>query len=229
MLEKQTIDILHRDFPPEAVQEKKSFVDPVTQKQKFLKGYKPQYITERLNEAFGHDCWDWEILKHGMEKIEVKTKTIIEVWVLGRFSLNTFVKDEVSGRITKTLISFKDQFGTSNVNSGMDLGDAYKSASTDALGKCASWFDIGGKAYKGLEKRTPMSVDDIEPKNIEPESDIDAKKTELATLCKEYKIGKEAFKTLQMTVFKEVREISELTIEDVEKLIEHLKATKSPF
>ncbi len=224
MLEKKTIDILQKDFPAEAVQEKKGFVDPVTQKQKFLKGYKPQYITERLNEAFGHDCWDWEILEHGMEKFEFKTKTLIEVWVLGRFTLNTFNEDPITKRLTKVEISHKDQFGTSNVNSGMDLGDAYKSASTDALGKCASWFDIGGKAYKGLEKRPALSTDDIEP-----QSDIDAKKSELASLCKDYKIGKEAFKTLQMTVFKEVREISELAIEDVDKLIEHLKTTKSPF
>lgn len=224
MLEKKTIDILQRDFPAEAVQEKKGFVDPVTQKQKFLKGYKPQYITERINEAFGHDCWDWEILKFGMEKFEFKTKTLTEIWVLGRFTLNTFNEDPITKRLTKVEISHKDQFGTSNVNSGMDLGDAYKSASTDALGKCASWFDIGGKAYKGLEKRPALSTDDIEP-----QSDIDAKKSELASLCKDYKIGKEAFKTLQMTVFKEVREISELAIEDVDKLIEHLKTTKSPF
>jgi Rad52/22 family double-strand break repair protein len=83
------------------------------------------YVVERLNEVFGLDGWTaaYELVE-AEEMVVVKCCLTVKAYGLMR-----------------------EQFGG---NSNYDRGDAYKSACSDALGKCASQLGIGSYVYKGL-------------------------------------------------------------------------------
>ncbi|MFZ0591581.1 MAG: Rad52/Rad22 family DNA repair protein [Bryobacteraceae bacterium] len=83
------------------------------------------YVVERLNEVFGLDGWtaSYELVE-AEEMVVVKCRLTVKAYAIMR-----------------------EQFGG---NSNYDRGDAYKSACSDALGKCASQLGIGGYVYKGL-------------------------------------------------------------------------------
>jgi hypothetical protein len=215
MLDKEVIKQLRADFPKKSVQVKKGFKDKKTGEFKILTGYKPQYITERMNDVFGHENWDFEILQFGTdEKIEW-------VWVLGKLTIYVSKKDEnsVQGPLVRSVMTTKNQFGTS-YNGGAGLGDAYKGAATNSFEKCSSFLDIAHIAYKGdLPAPGEAPIDDK----------IEEAKEELKKECKKYDVGKEAFKTLLKTVLKEDREPNSLTTEEIKKLTEHLKKNKAPF
>jgi len=215
MLDEKTITKLREGFPEESIQVKDSFKDPKTGDTKILTGYKPQYIVERLNDAFGHENWDFEVKEHGREGDDV--------WIWGRLTTYITNQDDVNHR---KILSFREQFGTSKYNKGTTVGDCYKGAATNALEKCASHYDIGHLAYKGL-----VEVPDDNPKSKTIK--VDKAKKELLVECKKYNINKDAFKTLTKNVLKleedEERSIAEMTTEEIEKLTEHLKKNKTPF
>lgn len=213
MLEEKKIKEIRADFPKESVQVKKGFKNPETGEQDYLTGYKPQYIFERLNDVFGHDGWNYEILSHGM--IDGEKKGVADVWVLGRLT----IKD----------ITVVDQFGTGSYNKGTSIGDALKSAATNALEKCASLKDIGHIAYKGLLEvpETHPNHKEIKTNKIEKSKNI--VKEELALACKKFNINKDSFPTLVKTVLKEEKNIKDITIEEMQKLIEHLEKYGAPF
>lgn len=217
MLDKKTVDLLRADFPKDSVQVKTGFKDAATGKTKKLTGYKPQYYIERLNDAFGHDGWDFEILQFGLSHDNKG------VWVQGRLSIyhTEMNKDSINGPVVRQLLSFKDQFGTSMCNSTSTLGDSYKGAATNAMEKAASLYDVGHKAYKGLEPLPGERKEDL--------SDKDKIKDELINICKKHKIGKIAFATLKETVLKSKKETEELTEEELTKILEYVKKSKSPF
>ena len=83
------------------------------------------YVVERLNEVFGLDGWTaaYELVE-AEEMVVVKCRLTVKGYGL-----------------------IREQFGG---NSNQDRGDAYKSACSDALGKCASQLGIGSYVYKGL-------------------------------------------------------------------------------
>ncbi len=93
-----------------------------------LVSIKAQYIVERLNDVFGVYGWEFNtdfdkcsegILCHGVLKVG---------------------KDPgVHRKVSSTGYSPTKK----------NLGDAYKSAQTDALGKAASWLCIGNDVFKG--------------------------------------------------------------------------------
>jgi len=92
------------------------------------------YVEKILNFTFGWN-WDFEVIQHGKEGGQV--------WVQGKLT----VKDDAGHSITKS------QFGRADIKllkngSGMvDFGNDLKSATTDALKKCASLLGIASDIY----------------------------------------------------------------------------------
>ena len=91
----------------------------------YLSSIKAIYVTERLNEVFGTGAWRVEV-----EKVDQNAKMIV---VKVKFSIPEYG------------IEYECYGGNDNV----DLGDAYKGATTDALTKIGSWLGIGGEVFKG--------------------------------------------------------------------------------
>lgn len=232
MYKPELVKKIREDFPAESIQIKRGFKDPKTGKQQNLIGYKPQYIIERLNDCFGHDGWDFEILEHKVEEVILYDKKgterrSLEVYVLGQLSIMApkwYKENEVApdGPVVRSLVTKKQQFGLSSVNMGMPLGDALKSAATNAMEKCASMLDIGAKAYKGLEK---VPDDHKEKGDIDKDNLIQ----DLISKCKKYNIDKEAFPILCKNVLGKEDHPSELSNEEINKLIVHIEKNKAPF
>lgn len=91
----------------------------------YLSSIKSIYVTERLNEVFGVGAW------------RVETNKVDQ--------LNKMVVVKVRLTIPAYGIDYECYGGNDNV----DLGDAYKGATTDALTKIASWLGIGQEVFKG--------------------------------------------------------------------------------
>ena len=223
-LDEKTISIIRADFPEDSVQVKKGFKDAATGKQMYLTGYKPQYIFERLNDAFGHDGWSYEIIEKGIEGKDA--------WVWGRLSIYKIIIDEALGTYSRILMSSVDQFGTGSYNAGTSLGDAMKGASSNALEKCASLKDIGHLAYKGLVGVPEEHPESQNLKADKAKSDRDNTIKELGAICKKYKIDTKSFPTLTKNVLKESIEsnnIASIETADLVKLIEFVKKHEGPF
>jgi hypothetical protein len=86
------------------------------------------YVVERLNEVFGLDGWT-----AAYELVEAEAMVVVKC----RLAVMAYGL-------------MREQFGG---NSNQDRGDAYKSACSDALGKCASQLGIGSYVYKGLVRQ----------------------------------------------------------------------------
>ena len=97
-------------------------------------GYKPQYVVDAMNETFGLGGWGFEELESSVEGADkvVLVVSKVKVWIK---DVNFQPAAWGQGRITRG-----------------DVGDARKSAQTDALKKALSYFSIGAKAYQGLLK-----------------------------------------------------------------------------
>jgi len=90
-------------------------------------GYKPQYIIDAMNEVFGLGNWGYNELYNELEDGVMVAK--VEVWIAG--------------------IEYKPVgYGQGRVTKG-DVGDARKSANTDAWKKGFSLFSICARAYRG--------------------------------------------------------------------------------
>ena len=103
---------------------------------KFLSSIKSIYVTERLNEVFGVGSWrvETEIVERAERMVVVKL----------RFSIPEYG-------------IYYECFGG---NDNVDLGDACKGATTDALTKVCSWLGIGAEVFKGRQTSagaTPQS------------------------------------------------------------------------
>lgn len=94
---------------------------------KFLSAIKSIYVTERLNEVFGVGSWrvETEIVERAERMVVVKL----------RFSIPEYG-------------IYYECFGG---NDNVDLGDACKGATTDALTKVCSWLGIGAEVFKGRQ------------------------------------------------------------------------------
>lgn len=91
----------------------------------YLSTIKAIYVTERLNEVFGTGAW--RIRTEFIEK--VGKMVVVKVY----FSIPDYG------------IEYECYGGNDNV----DVGDAYKGATTDAITKIASWLGIGGEVFRG--------------------------------------------------------------------------------
>lgn len=96
-------------------------------------GYKPQYVIDAVNAEFCGE-WDMEIVnKETYPTLNKKGETVKNAFVTVRITLN--------GKKIETMASHPILD---------DVGDAFKSAQTDALKKGFAHFSIGNRAYHGL-------------------------------------------------------------------------------
>lgn len=118
---KNIYDLLKADFPAEAYTED-------TSRGFALTSLKAQYVVDRLNEVLGLE--GWELTGEYKE---------IEEGVLYFGKLTAIIGD-------RTVIRESVGFSRDKKN----VGDAYKSARTEALSKAASHLGVGDAMYKGL-------------------------------------------------------------------------------
>lgn len=218
--DEKRIGLLRKSFPSESIQVKKNEKNSKTGKRFVLVGIKPQYIIERLNDVFSHAGWDYQVVEKGIEGKQV--------WVLGRLTIYAPVitPNRLEGPISRNVVTIKEQFGTSDYKGSMPLGDALKSAATNAMEKCASLLDIAHEAYKGLLTPPSGTKGDDDAKEVERDNLL----SELTSTCKKYEIDKDSFKTLKKTVHgKEDGEIDDFSTDEIEAMIDHLNEHKSPF
>ncbi|MFW6122450.1 MAG: Rad52/Rad22 family DNA repair protein [Petrotogales bacterium] len=109
------------------------------------------YIVSRLNEIFGFN-WSWDILSESDVDTSLK---IGEVMCEGKLTINGVSKTQHGSA------DVQYQRGSDHTPDNLiSLGDNYKSASSDALKKCASLFGISLDVYAGKIK--PEDVDNVE-------------------------------------------------------------------
>lgn len=97
----------------------------------------PDFVIETLNEAFGGE-WSTRIVSHDI------------------FAENVAVVGlELSVPTTDGKYIAKQQFGSCEINRGMDVGSAFKGAASDALKKCATLLGLGLELYKDEEPVVP--------------------------------------------------------------------------
>lgn len=111
------------------------------------------YVVSQLNAAFSPFGWEFEIVEQGQTDRKNENSSEGEVWVRGKLT----IVDHVNGyRVSKT------QYGQHPIHNKVPIGDAFKSAGTDALKKCASMLGIGLDIYWGQldlpEKEKPQTT-----------------------------------------------------------------------
>jgi len=107
---------------------------------KSYSGYKPQWIIDAVNTEFAGQ-WKVESLQNSIyvSPKDKKEHAFVQVRV-------TFIGFLINGHCP-SMEAF-----ASHPNNQNDIGDAYKSAQTDAMKKALSHFSIGNRAYHGLLK-----------------------------------------------------------------------------
>lgn len=105
--------------------------DNFTADHKGYTGYKPQHIIDAINTEF---CGEWSLTIQGRE-----------VYKNDKFDV-AFV------HVRLTLRGQSVDAMASHPNTQNDIGDAFKSAQTDAMKKAFAHFSIGNRAYYGLLK-----------------------------------------------------------------------------
>lgn len=223
-LDDKLIKHIRSDFPAKAVQAKKVITNAKGDTTKIFTGYVPQYIIERLNDCFGHEGWDFNIIT-----LQMNDRV---AWCHGKLTMYVSGADEISGLMKRAVVCVKEQIGSCEYSERISYGDALKGAATNCLEKCASMLDIGHTAYKGELEATPdalIKMGDSGGEAPHKADDREALTLELKVVCKECGIGKEAFPKLVKNALKTEKETKELTVDDLKKLIAHVKTNKSPF
>jgi len=88
------------------------------------------YVISQLNTIYGQLNWDFEVID--------KARDGNEIWVQGKL---TIIDHRNGFEVSKT------QFGQCQLKDKQAVGDAYKSATSDCLKKCASMFGIAQDIY----------------------------------------------------------------------------------
>lgn len=104
------------------------------------------YVTKVLNFVFGWN-WDFEVIAHGKEGGQV--------WVQGKLT----VKSPKGETITKTQFGRADIKTLKSTKEMLDFGNDLKSATTDALKKCASMLGIASDIYGKMEYKQEANVE----------------------------------------------------------------------
>jgi len=104
-------------------------------------GYKPQFIVDAANTAFGAEGWKHVVKAVSVDEVPLKNggNTLIAT---------AEVAIQLLSENQTVLFETGSQFGGSRVMSG-NLPDAKKGAVTDAIGKALSILGIGNRAYRG--------------------------------------------------------------------------------
>jgi len=244
-LSEQHIKKIRESFPEEAIQIyaelKQENGETLT-----LIGYRPQYIIERLNDCFGHEGWDFTIIKYDIADRFAWVWGRLSVYACRGYSKEKLDENDLLEPIHRTIMTIKEEFGSCKIGN-LGIGDALKGAATNALEKCASLLDIGHEAYKGkvsapkslLDKKkkveyVPKTLAEKAPEEIQAQEELEKNvpklKSMLSELCSQHKMGKTALSAAIKNVLN--KEISPAELEDPEdflKLIKHIKATGAPF
>lgn len=107
------------------------------------------YVVKVLNFVFGWN-WDFKVIDKGREDNQI--------WVYGELT----VKSPKGEAITKGQFGRADIKFKKNTKEMLDYGNDLKSATTDALKKCASLFGIGSDIYGKMEIKTETEKDFLE-------------------------------------------------------------------
>lgn len=109
-----------------------------------------QSMVDRLNEVVGHFNWEFEPLQIdvNMSSQSVSCLGELRIWDEER---QRWIFRRQYGNDTMTV-----KKGRSNPD-GQAIEDAKKSAVSDSLKKCASWFGTASDVYKGIIKCIPVS------------------------------------------------------------------------
>lgn len=96
-------------------------------------GYKPQYVIDAVNSQFCGE-WDMEIIdKSTYPTKNKKGEEVKNAFVTIRLTLNN---RKIESLASHPILD--------------DVGDAFKSAQTDAMKKAFAHFSIGNRSYHGL-------------------------------------------------------------------------------
>ena len=123
-LSAEKIKKLKEDFPPEALSTDSSRGFELT-------SIKAMYVIDRLNDVFGPLGWGYGFT----DPIEKEGEQIVKV---------TLIIPDTGGEKPHTITHYGGKKVIRN-----NVTDAYKSAITDGLTKCASILGIGHKVFKG--------------------------------------------------------------------------------
>ncbi len=107
------------------------------------------YVISRLNTTFSPAGWDFEVIADGKTERQTENNTEGEVWVRGKL---TIIDHKKGYRVSKT------QYGQHPIHKNVPIGDAYKSAASDCLKKCASMFGIAHDVYWKIAEAENESV-----------------------------------------------------------------------
>ena len=108
------------------------------------------YIEKVLNFSFGWN-WDFEVISHGKEGDQI--------WVHGKLT----VKDDEGHSVTKSQFGRADIKFKKDTKVMLDFGNDLKSATTDALKKCASLLGIASDIYGKTEIKQETGVEPVDP------------------------------------------------------------------
>lgn len=108
---------------------------------KKFRGYKPQFVIDAMNKAFGSGGWKHEVVATEIQKLPKRDGG-------ESTSILALVKVLIIGDDGTTLFETGVQAGGADVI-GTGLGNAVKSAITDGIGKALSLLSVGNKAYRG--------------------------------------------------------------------------------
>ena len=128
---------LSAPLPPEAISQHPT--------KTYLSSIKGIYVTERFNEVFGTGKWTVKVEKVGE-------------YPASSAKMGPMVVIKVTFEVPSEGIYYESYGGNDNV----DVGDAYKGATTDALTKIGSYLGVGIDVYKGKStgKTAPKGVQD---------------------------------------------------------------------
>lgn len=150
----EAIKVIKKDLQPEWIQQR-------TQGKTTLSYIGGHIVINLLNEAFGYQ-WSFEIVKEEIVQSIPKHNKWAKEGQPSHEPQPPVVK--VLGRLTVPGMGIKEQYGSKVLIGGAtEQESAFKSASTDALKKCASLFGIGIQLYGAFElaEELPVSEADI--------------------------------------------------------------------
>jgi recombination DNA repair RAD52 pathway protein len=126
--------VLAQRTPKEAVRYREG---PGGRKIPYVEG---AWVIRQLNLAFG---WDWDFEIRDRQVITGPDGKPAEVVVLGRLTC----------RLPDGRVVVKEDFGSEAFKPGVQAGDVFKSAATDALKRCARALGVGLDLYERTERR----------------------------------------------------------------------------
>lgn len=126
------------------------------------------YVIQTLNQAFGFSSWEFKIIDKQIGNDSI--------WVQGSLTIHF----SPSYAVTKENFGGSEVKKNSSTGKPVDIGDDLKSASADALKKCASMFGVAADIYFPQLDRS-SDEEDIKPMHEQ----VRAERVERNNICSE--------------------------------------------